>query len=248
MFGCHSADVQRAQNSMTVTTAAASRPAQRARQRRTRTLSRGPARACHLSPSPPECDIPNCKTCNNQARRCDVCEDAFYESNGECISCDSHCERCNGAECVRCINSWYPVRGKCMECTTLSNCAECDNTKAYCTECVDASFALTNGACTACTVSNCVECPTDAGLCERCQQGYYFVSATDCQKCDDSCPDCSRDDGACEFCPVGKYIDGKRCIACPSECTACSSASQCSECAGGFYRSDEQCKRLLPQH
>ena len=194
--------------------------------------------------SRPECDIPNCRTCNKQARRCAVCEDAFYESGGQCVSCDTNCEKCKGTECVQCKTSWYPVKGKCEKCTTLANCAECDNTKAYCTGCVNASFALTEGACTACKVGNCVRCSADENKCQQCQQGYYRVSETACQKCDESCPNCNSGDGACEFCPVGKYVDGKTCTACPSECTACSSASRCFECTTGYYLSALKCKRL----
>ena len=131
-------------------------------------------------------------------------DDAFNESGGGCLSCDPHCEICRRTECVHSINSWYPVKDNCSECTKLSNCAQCANTQAYCVGCVDAGLASKDGVCTACAVNNCVECPSDARQCQTCQQGYFLISETNCQQFDETCPNLNRDTRACEFCPDGR--------------------------------------------
>lgn len=67
------------------------------------------------------------------------------------------------------------------------------------------------------------------GQCPSGTTGY------NCQACPDGCDNCDTNPATCDTCSTGYYIDSSNlCLACPSNCLACSTPYVCTTCTPGY--------------
>ena len=80
-------------------------------------------------------------------------------------------------------------------------------------------------------------CNNDSS-CTDCGQGTnYVLVVAKCLKCKfiSKCLQCSQaSPETCSICASGYFINGSKCSACPSACSACLSENICTRCASGY--------------
>ena len=206
--------------------------------------------------TPPLLLQPGSKSCLS------TCPTGYYSNGTTCLACASTCATCssfnvcltcdsasatpylNGTNCVStCPNGTYLSGTSCLACN--SNCVTCKTTSTTCTSCKAGMYlnVLTN----TCVTS----CPTNYvgsnGVCD-CAVNYYGATCTACNcglggTCDDGATgsgNCTCNtgykqttvNGPCNTCASGYFLSGTTCVACPANCTTCSSATVCTQCAG----------------
>jgi hypothetical protein len=134
-----------------------------------------------------------CKECTLKAQNCMYCKD---DDNTSCLVCErGYALETNASSkdvCVKkCKLGFYPKETTttgtaldftqsaakivtCTACSTITNCAECDNTGTKCITCNPGYFAKTDGTCgTTCgsasyygTDGRCRKCPANVATCE----------------------------------------------------------------------------------
>jgi hypothetical protein len=206
-----------------------------------------------------------CSACSS-ASSCNGCLSYYYEqiiNNGvcvaacppgisvlkgkKCVSCDSTCATCTDTsqnDCISCSGSRYLHQGTCLEIcpsgyyrSSGNLCISSCPNKNYIT--LDSKDCLPcNSSCQTC--SNSIDCTS-------CIQNLFLYNST----CFSNCPQgyLKAEAGLCtktEDCISGKYINKDWCLSCPNECSSCSSQSNCSVCASGFYLFNNTCSLTCP--
>ena len=238
------------------------------------------------------CDY-NCTSCNSGAcQYCggscfnqeDVCVTACssgykysngkclpYQTNNQCIICNSMCNTCNGPNsnnCLSCLTPYYWDDFNCVTSCSSSqylnvsnnSCANCDST---CQECSGPS----SNSCTSCIAG----LMFSYGTCvNRCNSNQYLYSTNNsCLNCDPTCQTC---DGPlmnnCLSCnPLNYFWSHFSCVTacsslqyiitsngscgdCDSSCKTCSDSlpSNCESCFPGAYFSEGSCVSSCPSN
>jgi len=203
------------------------------------------------------------------------CPAGNYNFSKTCVEpCDYPCLECfinDSSICTACPTNLLPLGGTCLcpngtalasegECASChvscATCIEPDNPNA-CSSCVDPRATLVNGMCL---------CPdtlmiyNNEGLCE-CPEGLREINGV-CifQLCppgtvlvNDQCvpcniPNCVQCSSLtnCTECAAGYYLLNGRCIRCPTECLTCSSGTTCTSCNVGYTLVNGKCMRECP--
>ena len=177
-----------------------------------------------------------------------MCNEGFFQSNGECISCSVYgdCELCDSNTCTRCINSYRNQTGSCVEYTlpepdkiTWKNCTL--STNHTCLRCED-GYYWNSTVCAKCPF-DCITCTVD-GECLKCGNSTYLtdgvctdLSAEVLSKCDAFIV---GKENMCAICKTGYYMLDGVCMECDSGCYKCNSKS-CIECKDLNFLHDGVC-------
>ncbi|KAL2100373.1 hypothetical protein ACEWY4_004767 [Coilia grayii] len=211
-----------------------------------------------------ECDE-SCRTCSGpEDDECDSCQDGdmlqdgecipepescpsktFFNDDGECESCHSSCESCDGpqkSDCVSCVRGRYltvdqtcvlrcPVgrfgnRGNgvcevcavgCAQCTGLQQCQRCTSTRRK-------QLYLQNGQC----VQQCTRGFPVGQVCESCAEGCLTCerNATHCLSCQE--PLLLHKHECLAACPPEHILRDGECLHCPAGCRRCTGAGLCA--------------------
>jgi hypothetical protein len=187
------------------------------------------------------------------------CITGLYDSGSvNCTACSATCLTCtNGSACTSCNASLFRnLTGGICACRNgyyeLYNADQSRTCKPCSPECLTCSIAPTS--CTSCDPSKNRAAGVDASGHQTCicQPGYYSTSDGSCVQsncnADPFCSQCEQGLKLCIQCLASKnriiklpesicvcmdgyYADSKNnCVACPSGCGICSSASNCSSC------------------
>ena len=193
--------------------------------------------------------VENCDMCLTE--KCLRCEDGFFNIEGNCIPCASHCKAClNTTYCVNCDLKYSNKAGICtLECnnTSFSNgidCISCD------TECLSCS-GLFSSNCTSCTEnnllyeSNCIDsyngCPDS-----------YFESLGKCLKCGDNCLKCNNEK-ICKSCERPYVLKNGVCEECNKFNCPCSDLCEkcdkgrCLKCNSNYVALMNDCVEYCPE-
>lgn len=186
---------------------------------------------------------PGCSQCSNQTW-CSECKDGlFLTANGQCES--------------TCPDSFFNlpgtdgIGGVCQLCA--ENCTKCEWDR--CLECKASKYLTHYKWCTkACPAGYfedgegevgrvCVACPDNCNTCENslhcteCKNNSYL---TPMKQCEGECPNGFFHEGFREV--------GRTCQACSANCNQCLSATECLECKGNAYLTEEQdCAASCPK-
>lgn len=140
-------------------------------------------------------------------------------------------------------NYFNTASQSCVSC--IAPCSTCYNATS-CKWCVSGYiFVDSTASCVAIPPPGAppLQCPAgttkdpDMPLCRKC--GSFCQTCTDFTTCTQCITNYNLANGLCNairFCPPGfRYEDGNGCVACPSNCDSCKTASQCAYCSDGFY-------------
>lgn len=174
--------------------------------------------------------LDTCKECIND-NSCTFCWDnAYLDTNSQCICNDGY-----GLDATD---------GSCKPCS--SNCLLCTANYMECTSCQQ-PYGLhpTNKVCESC-LEGCIECNSNSLLCTLCTSHYYLDTDYICKSCDNTCRECLTASTMCTECwdyatlfdgtctcnlRYGRSPDGK-CQSCSSiYCTSCTNDyTICTDC------------------
>lgn len=183
----------------------------------------------------------SCEYCHDDTNACDECREKFYfNQDKRCVSCPTHCNKCNSTYCFICEKDFYSVDGVCTPCADV--CSHCDGpTVDDCIEC-DPGFYFSESfsACYKCDDS-CATCQS-SGSCTTCATGYYPGQYGGCYKCEMNCLECTSFSN-CKVCKDGfrlYYRENENepdCQPCKNRgCKSCKDAvDKCTECIDGYY-------------
>ncbi|KAL4488465.1 hypothetical protein ABPG72_013033 [Tetrahymena utriculariae] len=185
------------------------------------------------------CSIANCYLCSSLTS-CTQCNDKFYLSNSQCLSCDQACTKCFGPtqqQCFGCIQNKYLYNSACLSqpnCTALvgyfpnfqtSICQACQGkcktctSQNTCSSCINGYYLQDN---------NCLPCPSQCSscqsstLCSSCYQNYYLDKNNNCSV----------------TCPNGTFGNSQNiCQPCINGCLTCYGPTllECFSCQQGFF-------------
>jgi len=175
-----------------------------------------------------------------------TCPSGYYSSSPICTACMSNCINCTAYNtCTACQSSYSLYNFECISVCPIktisitnsstfqsacvncpSNCLTCSSVNSsICLTCNNAYY-LSNGACGAsclsplflslngiCSICQCLTCST------------YFYNCTSC-----SSPLSLYQFQCLSACPSGTYSSSNICIACPTNCSVCTSAGYCNIC------------------
>ncbi|XP_041465657.1 proprotein convertase subtilisin/kexin type 5-like isoform X2 [Lytechinus variegatus] len=183
------------------------------------------------------------------------CEEGTYSMEGECFSCHSSCETCNGGgimDCTRCKQlggeTYYLLEGACVHyCPAGYFKYDRDSSLIHTCELCDDSCKT----CTGSGIDECIDC--EDGLEKqgaRCLEPSSFT-------CDvENCDECLNGNNVCQLCITGFYLDGgtceggcpdgkvpisntRQCELCHPTCRTCAvSPDQCTSCNTGYFLDD----------
>eukprot|EP01017_Pseudomicrothorax_dubius_P042253 TRINITY_DN6879_c0_g1_i2.p1 TRINITY_DN6879_c0_g1~~TRINITY_DN6879_c0_g1_i2.p1 ORF type:complete len:255 (-),score=-6.89 TRINITY_DN6879_c0_g1_i2:84-848(-) len=134
----------------------------------------------------------------------------------------------------------YPCPDNCKSCTftsaTTLNCTSCNGNFATKTDgtcstdsCIPGYYFDTT--CKPCADANCAECNAQ-GVCTTCKPNYELKTG-----------------GVCQACPADgtKYFDAttSTCVGCPTGCSKCTSAYNCTQCIAGYKTISYENLRML---
>ncbi|ELP87163.1 protein serine/threonine kinase, putative [Entamoeba invadens IP1] len=160
-----------------------------------------------------------------------------------CVACksfDTNCITCSpdfSRKCKVCVIGFYPddASGKCVACSTISNCNRCSSETKKCMTCKD-PFIQRSGGCEICPIgeykfgeTTCSECYNNVDFCDECQTisvgqvkctkciSPYVLNGTKCVLCENGyiydntneTPVCTKLGNNCEL-----TDDAKNCILC----------------------------------
>eukprot|EP00435_Cladocopium_sp_Y103_P027181 s1502_g6.t1 len=187
---------------------------------------------------------PGCSQCSNQTW-CSECKDGlFLTANGQCEStCPEGFFNLPGTDgiggvCQLCAEI-------CTKCEWWDQCLECKASKylthyKWCTKACPAGY-FEDGEGEVGRV--CVACPDNCNTCENslhcteCKNNSYL---TPMKQCEGECPNAFFHEGFREV--------GRTCQACSANCNQCLSATECLECKGNAYLTEEQdCAASCPK-
>lgn len=187
---------------------------------------------------------PGCSQCSNQTW-CSECKDGlFLTANGQCEStCPDGFFNLPGTDgiggvCQLCAEN-------CTKCEWWDRCLECKAFKYlthynWCTKACPAGY-FEDGEGEVGRV--CVACPDNCNTCENslhcteCKNNSYL---TPMKQCEGECPNGFFHEGFREV--------GRTCQACSANCNQCLSATECLECKGNAYLTEEQdCAASCPK-
>lgn len=129
----------------------------------------------------------SCEYCHDDTNACDECREKFYiNKDKRCLSCPTHCHRCNSTYFFICEKDIYSVDGVCTPCADVcSHCITCIEgflfdgvsscNKKCSPDCHQCDKSCFN--CTAAGNTNCITCNTgyvmnDDKICERLHESY----------------------------------------------------------------------------
>lgn len=163
-----------------------------------------------------------------------LCEACPYD----CYSCDTSrlCLTCNGTtdfrtlknstgRCVAMVGYYDANVTICPKCH--SSCVVC-NSSAQCTPCPVRTYRSSS-------TYNCEACPFDCYTCDM-----FTLLCLTCNGTTDF-RTLNSTSGRCE--PLPNYYESNTTVAaqCPSQCTRCSSATNCSSCVERYYHNSGTC-------
>ena len=190
-----------------------------------------------------------------------------FVAGNVCAQCISYCDQCdNSTGCITCQYGYQNIPN--VGCKNNCSSSQYQDSNYNCSSC--------NESCLLCqtTADYCLGCVTGQGLLfyERthscynaCPRGSYALNSTNCASCDPyTCETCEYDSHNCTSCfnksltlvanqcilqclqGSYKYLD--QCLNCNSGCAICSSPSNCTECATGYYlyAKDGYCVNMCP--
>ena len=188
-------------------------------------------------------------------RQMQSCDSGHYFNNSasSCIPCPSMCANCSeDAKCLSCTGEYYLLSGG----TCVETCPEHTVTDNQTHTCLDTACHKSCLACFGTNDNQCISCPENLflfeGSCvEKCPNATFETKNT-CYHCHRSCAECfGLDANEClsclggtylytnhciNMCPVGTFGDSRGvCLACPENCTNCSSSNKCTTCSSGFF-------------
>ncbi|XP_063066379.1 proprotein convertase subtilisin/kexin type 5 isoform X2 [Engraulis encrasicolus] len=213
-----------------------------------------------------------CLTCQNgdtlQDGECvpelESCPSKTYlDDDGECESCHSSCESCDGplkSDCVSCVRGRFltieqtcvlrcPV-GRfgsrasgvcemcatgCAQCTGLQQCQRCATTRRK-------QLYLQDGQC----VQQCTRGFPVGQVCESCAEGCLTCerNATHCLSCQE--PLLLHRHDCVSACPPEHILRDGECLHCPSGCSRCTGAGLCAECEASYLLHESRCVLECP--
>lgn len=142
------------------------------------------------------------------------------------------------ADPSQCPVNHYLTGNICVACgDAMKWCVSCTG-MGQCTACAGGAY-LDNGYCKPCD-SGCERC-TVAGSCTACSKAHCRMSGGTCKDPGSAytgCSQCAHDTSRCTGCADGYFYKGPSdtpCVACPINCKACKSATECSEPNPGYY-------------
>jgi len=171
------------------------------------------------------------------------CPDGYFPSSNTCSACLSVCLTCSDATfCLTCLSTMIYLSGQCLtacpssyvaltNASLNSNCFPCPSNCLVCTSTVSCSvcysnYYLSGSSC----VSNCTSplLPNYFNQCTTCAcltcSGYSYM----CTSCSGGL---SLYNNQClSNCPIRYHASGGVCLACMSNCSACSSSTYCTIC------------------
>lgn len=138
-------------------------------------------------------------------------------SSMNCVPCpQANCITCNLTSCQGCQTGDYLFHGECV--------AACP-----------AGTYASGSSCLNCTIVGCKQCnSTNCQVCLDTLLNVYANGSSTITSCDNVCP--SRH----------YLVNGRNCQECPVSCDVCSSASNCSVCATGYFLYNNQCYQPCP--
>jgi len=224
-----------------------------------------------------------CETCVSSKDHCLSCaEGSYFDKNQttQCVPKDGHCKLVDQAGCKECDNNlslvedleenygWYVPEGEqtCQRC--IDHCKLCESnndpdeelrkkTPVVCTACVT-GFLLTPVDSSGERKYICEKMgescnSTEMGYCTKCNEGY-FISDTDCIKCDESCASCETN-SSCIQCNEGYYLPegavlgtnvcesvDKISMTCNKKEGGSYNKEGCVDCNYGYYKADDKDK------
>jgi hypothetical protein len=166
--------------------------------------------------------LKGCSLCDStDLRICTTCTVRFYKSNNTCLPCISGCSLCSdNSTCTSCLFNYK-----------LTNMGVCEllpdypcliNTGGVCSSCAS-GFEVSAGGCAikiACNATDsCLYCPAST-----------YLKNKNCLQCTMpvNCKTCFSNGTGCAQCRRGFYSSGSVCLACPTGCRSCTSASSCT--------------------
>ena len=167
---------------------------------------------------------------------CNATSLQFMGTGGACVACDiaiSNCDTCTvdvtgATHCSLCKDgSFQTSLTVCTPCDPTKNCATCASTSiTYCDTCLPTYTMMSLGVC---------GCNTTAQI-------VYYAATLGCAACAivyPGCTNCDTTTQICTACSAPLYWNSStlKCELCPSTCTACTSLSVCSGCAGNLQLS-----------
>jgi hypothetical protein len=205
--------------------------------------------------------ISYCSTCTVlPTPTCTACDPPYYLANSTtCSQCPPSCLSC--ISLTDCGSSCVPGYSG-LDCTTCTGCVNCptDTGDPYCAACTGAvcddcmvGYFMDTGVCTQCP-AGCITC-TNSSSCGSCSLPFLYVApncvcntaveqyfdGTTCTTCSSViafCTVCSSTDGlatTCTACATGSFLlNSTTCQTCPTNSTACTSASVSTACLPTF--------------
>lgn len=189
----------------------------------------------------------HCKYCGGS--HCFLCDPGFFPNIvGNCIKCSPNCDACSYQRCFHCADNYTLNNyGFCEACgpKSSSGCKSCLN-KGICTEC-NLNYVLNSetSLCIVCPLG-CKKCDLNS-QCQTCNDGY-ILEKKKCVVCkpdstETKCASCSVG-GKCTRCANGYFLNfARKCVACPINCGACTSAKtkSCLFCDAGYVVENGEC-------
>ena len=192
-----------------------------------------------------QCNLQNCMTCQLDSSaniQCKTCMTGYMlSSTFQCVACSFPCMQCNTANtCSQCQTPFYfsmPNNGSCVA-NTINNCISYNpNNITVCTGCATGYTLNSSNLCAFNCPNNCNNCSNN-NTCTSCNTGYYVNSNNQCSQCTGTaCNQCTAaNPNLCTSCINGYYFTvtsapGGTCTACPTFCSACTSAALCTALA-----------------
>ena len=178
---------------------------------------------------------------------------------GGILTCHVSCKTCSGPSnqsCTSCYSGSFLIGGECRNCSDIYATACLPNNRSFSTDCLPgytATFCegmLAGGVCRPCA-ANCIQCDAAGpGKCDqgKCAIGYVIlVGTTNCTECVGGQPTCSPfNPVTLVSCLNGQYRNGQNsCSPCPTNCSLCVSATNCTGCKPGYALVNGACY-LIP--
>ncbi|OMJ84665.1 hypothetical protein SteCoe_14186 [Stentor coeruleus] len=171
-----------------------------------------------------------CKTCLN-GYQCTLCWDnAYLDTNSQCICNDGYGLDATDGSCKLCSSNCLLCTANYHECTSCNQPYGLNHEYKICESCLE----------------GCIECNSNSLLCTQCTNHYYLDTDFICKHCDNTCKECLTASTMCTMCwdyatltdgvctcdlRYGRTLDGK-CQSCSSiYCTSCTNDySVCTDC------------------
>ena len=176
---------------------------------------------------------------------CTRCIDGYYlDKTNKCQQCNSNCRTCydNSTFCTSCSDDKYLEDNECKSNKELQEvCNKVTNDGQGCVICKD-GYYREGLICKEC-LSECGKC-NNPNNCLTCNEEHFMTINGECKlkNLTEGCVGEISSSNGCSLCETSYYLQNKECHQCPSECSTCTSESECTSCIDEYVLVNDKCK------